>query len=124
MYSVNEGIKQRTSGGHGFSLGNNMIEIIYCTCNTHLPEIDELCRKYLKGVKYPIISVSLNKEIDFGDKRIVMHGKRGPLMLYEQMTAGLEASNADYILLSIIPHTLTSYLKKMMFIISMLMCGR
>ena len=74
-------------------------EILYYTCNTHLPEIDDLCREHLKTVPYPIISVSLNKEIDFGDKRIVMEGVRGPLMMHEQILAGLEASEADFIFL-------------------------
>ncbi len=74
-----------------------MKEIIYCTCNTHISEVDALCIKYLKEIKLPVISVSLNKEIDFGDKRIVMHGKKSPLMLYQQMVAGLETSEADFI---------------------------
>lgn len=74
--------------------------IIYYTCNTHKPEIDELARNYLSKVGLSIISVSLNKKIDFGDVRIVMEGQRSPLTMHRQIVMGLEASQADYIFLA------------------------
>jgi len=74
--------------------------ICYYTCNTHQIEIDELCRKQLaKSTTLPIVSVSLNKSIDFGDKRVVVKGERGPLMMHKQIVMGLEASNTEYVFL-------------------------
>lgn len=74
--------------------------IVYYTCNTHKPEIDDLCRQYLKKIDLPIITVSLNKSIDFGDKRIVVKGERSPLMMHKQIVIGLEASDAEYVFLT------------------------
>lgn len=76
------------------------MNIIYYTCNTHLPEIDDLCRKYLSKIDLPIITVSLNKPINFGDKRIVVKGERSPLMMHKQIVIGLEASDAEYVFLA------------------------
>lgn len=76
------------------------MDIIYYTCNTHLPEIDDLAREYLGKVGLPIIAVSLNKELDFGDKRITMEGERGPLSMHKQIVAGLEASDAKHVFLT------------------------
>lgn len=76
------------------------MNIIYYTCNTHLPEIDDLCREYLSKINLPIISVSLNKPIDFGGKRIVVKGERSPLMMHKQIVAGLELSDAEYVFLA------------------------
>lgn len=70
--------------------------IIYYTCNAHKIEIDDLARKYLSKVGLPIISVSLNKEIDFGDIKIVMQGERSPLMMHKQIVKGLEACKTKY----------------------------
>lgn len=78
----------------------NPVNIIYYTCNTHLPAIDELCRKYLKKINLPIISVSLNKPIDFGDKRIVVKGERSALMMHKQIVAGLQLSDSEYVFLA------------------------
>lgn len=74
--------------------------IVYYTCNYHVPEIDELARKYLSKINLPIVSVSLNKPIDFGDIRIVMEGERGPLMMYKQIVKGLEAVKTKYAFLA------------------------
>lgn len=68
------------------------MEIIYYTCNTHLPEIDELCRKHLGRINLPIISVSLNKDIGFGNVRLRMEGERSPLTMHRQIVKGLEHS--------------------------------
>ena len=64
--------------------------ILYYTDNTHNPLIEDLCRQQLLKANLPIVSVSLNKDIDFGDKRIRMDGKRSPEMMLKQITAGLE----------------------------------
>lgn len=76
------------------------MNIIYYTCNTHLPEIDNLCRKYLGKIGLPIITVSLNKAINFGDKEIVVKGERSPLMMHKQIVLGLEASAAEYVFMA------------------------
>lgn len=74
--------------------------IIYYTCNTHIPEIDNLAREYLSKVDLPIISVSLNKQIDFGDIQIFMQGNRSPLTMHKQIVKGLEKSEAKYAFLA------------------------
>jgi hypothetical protein len=74
--------------------------IIYYTCNTHKPEIDDLARSFLGSVGLPIISVSLNKEIDFGDTRIVIRGERSPLTMHRQILNGLEACTTNYAFLA------------------------
>lgn len=74
--------------------------IIYYTCNTHKEEIDNACRVQLSKVGLPIVSVSLNKSIDFGDERIVMEGERSPLTMHKQIVAGLTKCTADYVFLA------------------------
>lgn len=74
--------------------------IVYYTCNEHKAEIDDLARYYLSKVGLPIVSVSLNKEIDFGDDRIVMQGERGPLTMHRQIVAGLERVKTKYVFLA------------------------
>jgi glycosyltransferase involved in cell wall biosynthesis len=43
---------------------------------------------------WPIVSVSLNKPLDWGEN-IVLKGKRSYLMMFKQILAGIEASKAD-----------------------------
>lgn len=74
-------------------------EIIYYTCNTHKEDIEMACRRQLLKAGLPIISVSREKEIDFGDKRIVLYGERSPEMMHRQVLAGLRESDADYVFL-------------------------
>jgi hypothetical protein len=74
--------------------------IIYYTCNTHRREIDELCRKQLAKVDLPLVSVSLNQDLNFGDIRLRIEGQRSPLTMHQQIVMGLEASEADYIFLA------------------------
>lgn len=77
-----------------------MMSIVYYTCNTHLPEIDVLCRKYLKKINLPIVAVTLNKPINFGEKEIVVKGERSPLMMHKQIVTGLKASTSGYVFLA------------------------
>ena len=77
-----------------------MRAIIYYTCNTHAPEIDELCREQLGCVNLPIVSVSLNKDLDFGDIRLRTDGTRSPLNLHKQALMGLRASKANWVYLA------------------------
>lgn len=72
--------------------------IIYYTCNTHRPIIDESCRRQLAAAKgdCEIVSVSLNQPLAFGDVRLTMHGERGPLMMHRQILAGLEAASGAF----------------------------
>lgn len=76
-------------------------QIIYYTCNTHNQRIDDMCREQLlkaaNGI--PIVSVSLNKDIHFGDKRIIVEGKRSPEMMHKQVLIGLRAATSDIIYL-------------------------
>lgn len=74
--------------------------ICYYTCNVHQIEIDELCRKQLSKTGLPIVSVSLNKNLNFGDIRLRTEGQRSPLTMHRQIVMGLEASQADYIFLA------------------------
>ena len=74
--------------------------IIYYTCNTHKPEIDEKCRKQLSKAGLPIIAVSLNKELDFGNERITMQGERSPLTMHKQILAGLQKCQSEYVFLA------------------------
>lgn len=70
--------------------------LIYYTCNTHLPSIDEACRKQLKeATSLPIISVSLNEPLEFGDvESIVMEGTRSPEMMHKQVLEGLRIAKS------------------------------
>lgn len=77
-----------------------MKTVIYYTCNVHLPEIDNLARNCLSKIDLPIVSVSLNKQIDFGDERIVMNGTRSPIMMHRQIVKGLEKCNTKYAFLA------------------------
>lgn len=72
-------------------------QIIYYCCNTHSQKIYDLCRSQLLESSLPIVSVSLNKKIDFGDIRIVVKGKKGAEMMHYQILTALEASSADII---------------------------
>lgn len=74
-------------------------EIIYYTCNTHDPKIDNACREQLKKSGIPIVAVSLNKSIGFGDKNITMEGERSPEMMHKQILRGLQSSTAKYVFL-------------------------
>lgn len=74
-------------------------EIIYYTCNTHKEDIEMACRNQLQLSGIPILSVSLNKEIDFGNERIVMKGERSPEMMHRQILEGLRKSTAKYVFL-------------------------
>jgi len=75
-------------------------EILYYTCNTHKPEIDETCRRQLALAGLPIVAISLNKELDFGDERITVQGQRGPEMMHKQILEGLKHCKADYVFLA------------------------
>ena len=74
-------------------------DIIYYTCNTHSLDIELACQRQLLKSELPIIAVSLNKHIGFGNTIIVLEGTRGPLMMHKQVLAGLEASKADWVFL-------------------------
>ena len=63
--------------------------LIYYTCLTHDEKIEQLCREQLLKANLPIISVSRNEPIDFGDN-IVVEGERGAITMHLQILAGLE----------------------------------
>lgn len=74
-------------------------QIIYYTCNTHLPAIDDKCRAQLLKSKLPIVAISLNKALDFGNIQLTTEGTRSPLMMHKQILMGLEAASADIVFL-------------------------
>ena len=73
--------------------------ILYYTCNTHDPKIDEACRRQLLKAGLPIICVSLNKPLIFGDVMISLRGDRGPEMMHRQIVEGLRVIRAKYVFL-------------------------
>jgi len=75
--------------------------IIYYTCNTHEPLIESACRKQLRKAagEIPIVAVSLNQPIDFGDVNIQIDGQRSPEMMHRQILEGLEACDAEVVFL-------------------------
>lgn len=73
--------------------------IVYYTCNTHNPEIDETCRRQLTKCGLPITCISLNKDLDFGEKKIRMDGEKSPLMLHKQVLRALEECGYEYVFL-------------------------
>lgn len=66
--------------------------IVYYTCNTHKSSIDEACREQLLKAGLPIVAISLNKDLNFGDIRVTVGGVRGPEMMHEQVLMGLEGA--------------------------------
>lgn len=73
--------------------------ILYYTCNEHRPEIEKACRKQLLKAELPVVSVSLNFKISFGDVQIVLEGRRSPEMMHEQILRGLKEIDAGYVFL-------------------------
>lgn len=74
-------------------------EIVYYTCNTHDREIDELCRRQLLKAGLPILCVSLNEELSFGNMEVTVYGERSPEMMHRQIVAGLDAAHAENVFL-------------------------
>ena len=70
--------------------------ILYYTCNTHDPKVDEACRRQLLKAGLPIVCVSLNKDINFTNNDIMMVGTRSPETMHAQILAGLAAINHEY----------------------------
>lgn len=75
--------------------------ILYYTCNTHDPKLDEMCRDQLKKAAkdIPIYTVSLNKELPFGTMNITLRGERSPEMMHKQIEEGLKHIDADIVYL-------------------------
>lgn len=73
--------------------------ILYYTCNTHDLRLETACRVQLYASKLPIVSVSLNREIEFGDQRIVVQGRRGVEMMHRQIVAGLLETGVEIVYL-------------------------
>ena len=67
--------------------------IVYYTDNRLSPTIMAACQRQLKKAGLPIVSVSL-QPLDFG-QNIVLDLERGPLTMFKQILAGIEASDAD-----------------------------
>jgi len=87
-------------GGRGFGSRNkNMIKkgCIYYTDFSANPEILNACQKQLrKSFDGEIISVSLNKPLNFG-KNIVLKANGGVVTMFRQILLGLETSTADIV---------------------------
>ena len=74
--------------------------IIYYTCNTHRPEIEEACRRRILDGKgdAELVTVSL-QPIDYGDSRAVLSLPRSPETMFKQIDVGLRMTNADVVFL-------------------------
>jgi len=70
--------------------------LVYYTDFTADERILNVVRKQITKCcpDWPIVSVSLNKPLDWGEN-IVLNGKRSYLMMFKQILAGIEASKAD-----------------------------
>jgi hypothetical protein len=69
--------------------------IVYYTDNRLDPLIMQAVQRQIRKAALPVVSVSL-AALDFGTN-IVMSGIRGPLTMFRQILAGLEASKAEII---------------------------
>ena len=69
--------------------------IVYYTDNRLDPEIMTACQRQISKSGLPIVSVSL-EPIDFGEN-IVLNLERGPLTMFKQILAGLEAIDTDIV---------------------------
>ena len=67
--------------------------IVYYTDNRLDPLVMRACQRQLERSGLPIVSVSL-EPLDFG-RNVVMEGERGPLTMFKQILAGLEAMDAE-----------------------------
>lgn len=72
--------------------------IVYYTDNQLDPEIMNACQRQLEKSGLPIVSVSL-EPLDFG-QNIVVEGERGPLTMFRQILAGIEALDTDVVYLA------------------------
>ena len=72
--------------------------LIYYTCLTHDDVIEQLCRKQLLEANLPIVSVSRNEPIDFGENHVIT-GERSPETMHRQVLEGLKHANAKYVFL-------------------------
>jgi hypothetical protein len=73
--------------------------VVYYTCLTHDPKIEEACRRQLrKAFAGQIVSVSLNEAVDFGEN-YVYTGKRCSESLFRQVALGLSKSTEDVVFL-------------------------
>jgi hypothetical protein len=73
--------------------------IVYYTCNTHKESIELACREQLLKSDLPIASVSLNKDIEFGNIRMNISGEKSPIMMHKQIIMGLENTKTDFVFL-------------------------
>jgi len=69
--------------------------IVYYTDNLLDEDIMRACQRQIEKSGLPIVSVSL-RPIDFGEN-IVVDGERGPLTMFKQILAGLEAIDTDVV---------------------------
>lgn len=74
-------------------------QIIYYTCNTHPPEIDERCRAQLLRCGLPIVSVSLNRWLEFGEQYMTVAGQPSAEMMHTQIVFGLRMAEAPMVYL-------------------------
>ena len=81
-----------------FSANGTTKVIVYYTDNRLDPTIMAACQRQLKRAGLPIISVSL-QPLDFG-QNITLDLERGPLAMFRQILAGLEACDTDIIYLA------------------------
>jgi len=77
-----------------------MKQILYYTAHEMKNQkVFKLVQEQLKNAELPIISVSLNKPLDFGENYVVK-GEKGYLSMFKQILHGLKKSKADYIFMA------------------------
>jgi len=94
--SVRKTIANRKRGNNGKFIRQASKGIVYYTTNRLNMKLARACRKQIAKAKLPVVSVSLKPLGDFGEN-IHLPLKPGPLTMFKQILAGLEASTAEVI---------------------------
>ena len=72
--------------------------ILYYTCNTHDPAIEQACRDQLDKARGDIPVMCVSREYtDYGDEQVVVEGEPGPLTMHKQILAGLVWIECDVV---------------------------
>lgn len=74
--------------------------LLYYTCLTHNPVIEQMCRENILSIKgdRELVSVSRGAPISFGEN-LVVYGERSSLTMHQQVLAGLQHMHSDAVFL-------------------------
>jgi hypothetical protein len=74
--------------------------ILYYTCCTHDPAIEQACRDQLDLARGDIPVMCVSREYtEYGDQQVVVEGEPGPLTMHKQILAGLVWIEGDVVFL-------------------------